>query len=76
MIIRFFCFCFVVFANIVTLAGGHLYTWGRGFHGASDSYIPHCIPADLSFNQVALGWNHALVLTSMRLSLSLSHIYI
>ncbi|CAA3024809.1 Hypothetical predicted protein [Olea europaea subsp. europaea] len=45
-------------------AGGHLYTWGRGFHGASDSYIPHCIPADLSFNQVALGWNHALVLTS------------
>ncbi|KAL2519427.1 Regulator of chromosome condensation (RCC1) family protein [Abeliophyllum distichum] len=45
-------------------AGGHLYTWGRGFRGASDLYFPHCFPSDLSFKQVVLGWNHALVQTS------------
>ncbi|PHT34011.1 hypothetical protein CQW23_25811 [Capsicum baccatum] len=42
---------------------GHLYVWGRSFHGAPDVYMPHRVTADLVFSQVALGWNHALVLT-------------
>lgn len=44
---------------------GHLYVWGRSFHGAPDVYRPHRVTADLVFSQVALGWNHALVLTGM-----------
>lgn len=42
---------------------GNLYVWGRAFTGAPDVYRPHRITADLYFSQVALGWNHALVLT-------------
>ncbi|OIT27327.1 ultraviolet-b receptor uvr8 [Nicotiana attenuata] len=42
---------------------GHLYVWGRAFSGASDVYRPRCVTADLPLIQVALGWNHALVLT-------------
>ncbi|XP_015074849.1 ultraviolet-B receptor UVR8 isoform X3 [Solanum pennellii] len=42
---------------------GHLYIWGRSFHGAPDVYTPRRVTADLLFSQVALGWNHALVLT-------------
>ncbi|XP_009801857.1 ultraviolet-B receptor UVR8 isoform X1 [Nicotiana sylvestris] len=42
---------------------GHLYIWGRAFCGASDVYRPCRVTADLPLIQVALGWNHALVLT-------------
>ncbi|KAJ8761031.1 hypothetical protein K2173_022069 [Erythroxylum novogranatense] len=44
-------------------ADGHLYTWGRGFAGTSDSNTPKRLLSPLSFTGVALGWNHALVLT-------------
>lgn len=43
---------------------GRLYTWGRGFGGASDTHVPECFYTDLSFSQAALGWNHALLLTA------------
>lgn len=43
---------------------GRLYTWGRGFSGASDTHVPQCVYTDLSFSQAALGWNHALLLTA------------
>lgn len=42
---------------------GNLYVWGRAFCGAPDVYRPRRVTADLYFSQVALGWNHALVLT-------------
>ncbi|XP_038892021.1 ultraviolet-B receptor UVR8 isoform X2 [Benincasa hispida] len=42
---------------------GHLYIWGRGFKSNSDAYSPQHLPSPLSFSKVALGWNHALVLT-------------
>ncbi|TYK15538.1 ultraviolet-B receptor UVR8 isoform X2 [Cucumis melo var. makuwa] len=42
---------------------GHLYTWGRGFKSNSDVYSPQHLPSPSSFSKVALGWNHALVLT-------------
>ncbi|KAL1550975.1 HECT-type E3 ubiquitin transferase [Salvia divinorum] len=44
-------------------ADGSLYTWGRGFRGALDTYIP-CL-SDVAFpvSKVALGWNHALLLS-------------
>ncbi|KAL6350533.1 hypothetical protein AAG906_019180 [Vitis piasezkii] len=44
-------------------ADGHLYTWGRGFGSTSDVHCPRCLPSSLCFTQVALGWNHMLVLT-------------
>ncbi|CDP00277.1 unnamed protein product [Coffea canephora] len=44
-------------------AEGQLYTWGRGFGGASDVHIPQCVTTCLSFSTAALGWNHALLLT-------------
>ncbi|XP_010652539.1 ultraviolet-B receptor UVR8 isoform X2 [Vitis vinifera] len=44
-------------------ANGHLYTWGRGFGSTSDVHCPRCLPSSLCFTQVALGWNHMLVLT-------------
>lgn len=47
-------------------ADGHLYTWGRGFNRHSDTTTPQCLPSSLHFTQVALGWNHALVLTGNR----------
>ncbi|KAL3631116.1 hypothetical protein CASFOL_024100 [Castilleja foliolosa] len=44
---------------------GSLYTWGRGFGCASDEFVPRRFDAaNFSFNEVALGWNHALLLTS------------
>ncbi|XP_051146069.1 ultraviolet-B receptor UVR8 [Andrographis paniculata] len=43
---------------------GRLYTWGRGFGGASDECIPQCYDVAISLKDVALGWNHALLLTS------------
>ncbi|KAK9119442.1 hypothetical protein Scep_017535 [Stephania cephalantha] len=56
-----------VFANgdhsAVLTVDGHLYTWGRGFNGASDANLPRLLPSRLKFTQVALGWNHALLLT-------------
>ncbi|KAJ8569897.1 hypothetical protein K7X08_006474 [Anisodus acutangulus] len=42
---------------------GHLYVWGRAFCRAPDVYRPRRVTTDLLFSQVALGWNHALVLT-------------
>ncbi|KAK4429943.1 Ultraviolet-B receptor UVR8 [Sesamum alatum] len=45
-------------------ADGSLYTWGRGFGCASDACIPRCVDVALSLKEVALGWNHALLLTS------------
>lgn len=42
---------------------GSLYTWGRGFSGAPDAYIPCHLDASFPINEVALGWNHALLLT-------------
>ncbi|XP_058195302.1 ultraviolet-B receptor UVR8 isoform X1 [Rhododendron vialii] len=45
-------------------AEGCLYTWGRGFSGGSDVNNPQRLSSSLSFIQVALGWNHALLLTS------------
>ncbi|XP_019051441.1 PREDICTED: ultraviolet-B receptor UVR8 isoform X1 [Nelumbo nucifera] len=44
-------------------ANGQLYTWGRGFGGTSDIHLPQTLPSPLRFSQVALGWNHALLLT-------------
>ncbi|KAG8366289.1 hypothetical protein BUALT_Bualt17G0060900 [Buddleja alternifolia] len=44
-------------------ADGNLYTWGRGFGCASDTCTPRLFDAALSFNEVALGWDHALLLT-------------
>ncbi|XP_073134104.1 ultraviolet-B receptor UVR8 [Henckelia pumila] len=44
-------------------ATGSLYTWGRGYRNTSRVCIPHRIDTALSFHQVALGWNHALLLT-------------
>ncbi|KAF9623820.1 hypothetical protein IFM89_005405 [Coptis chinensis] len=42
---------------------GHLYTWGKGFHGISDACLPLLPSSALKFTKVALGWNHALLLT-------------
>lgn len=43
-------------------ADGQLYTWGRGFLGSIDEHYPKKFPSFLRFSQVALGWNHALVI--------------
>ncbi|KAL6547157.1 hypothetical protein OROMI_022878 [Orobanche minor] len=42
---------------------GNLYTWGRGFGCASDACVPRRLDATFSLNEIALGWNHALLLT-------------
>ncbi|MCL7051380.1 hypothetical protein MKW94_016022 [Papaver nudicaule] len=44
-------------------ADGHVYTWGKGFSGKSDAYSPQILSSPLKFTKVALGWNHALLLT-------------
>ncbi|CAN7059601.1 unnamed protein product [Brassica oleracea var. botrytis] len=44
-------------------ANGELFTWGRGFCGSPDVQTPQCLPSSQSFREVALGWNHALLLT-------------
>ncbi|CAF2254898.1 BnaA08g20070D [Brassica napus] len=44
-------------------ANGELFTWGRGFCGSPDVQTPQCLPSYESFRDVALGWNHALLLT-------------
>ncbi|XP_042049073.1 ultraviolet-B receptor UVR8 isoform X2 [Salvia splendens] len=44
-------------------ADGSLYTWGRGFCGALDTYIPCLSDVDFPISKVALGWNHALLLS-------------
>ncbi|KAK5833788.1 ultraviolet-B receptor UVR8 [Gossypium arboreum] len=44
-------------------ADGELYTWGRGFGATSDFLSPQQSPSSLKFSKVALGWNHALVLS-------------
>ncbi|EYU28697.1 hypothetical protein MIMGU_mgv1a008743mg [Erythranthe guttata] len=44
-------------------ADGSLYTWGRGFSCASDESIPRLFEAAVTVDEVALGWNHALLLT-------------
>ncbi|KAI3943335.1 hypothetical protein MKW92_038905 [Papaver armeniacum] len=47
-------------------ADGHVYTWGRGFSGQSDAYHPEILSSPLKFSKVALGWNHALLLTDAK----------
>lgn len=47
-------------------AGGQLFTWGRGFSGSADVSVPQALASSLRFKQVAIGWNHALVLTVER----------
>ncbi|XP_071702176.1 ultraviolet-B receptor UVR8 [Rutidosis leptorrhynchoides] len=42
---------------------GHLYTWGRGFDGKPGMCFPERVISMVSFTQVSLGWNHALILT-------------
>lgn len=44
-------------------ANGQLYTWGRGFGGCSDCHQPQVLPSLLRFSQIALGWNHALLVS-------------
>ncbi|XP_042496795.1 ultraviolet-B receptor UVR8 isoform X2 [Macadamia integrifolia] len=44
-------------------ADGQLYTWGKGFGGTSDAYFPQILASPFKVLQVALGWNHALLLT-------------
>ncbi|XP_010460224.1 PREDICTED: ultraviolet-B receptor UVR8-like isoform X1 [Camelina sativa] len=44
-------------------ADGQLFSWGRGFCSSPDVQTPQCLPSSLSFREVALGWNHALLLT-------------
>lgn len=43
-------------------ASGQLYIWGRRFSGNVDNHIPQIAPLSLRISQVALGWNHALVM--------------
>ncbi|XP_038704339.1 ultraviolet-B receptor UVR8 isoform X2 [Tripterygium wilfordii] len=62
-----FC-CTIVLSNSssilsVSSVDGHLYTWGRGFSGTSDTCFPQRVPSAFPFTKVAVGWNHALVLT-------------
>ncbi|RAL40062.1 unnamed protein product [Cuscuta campestris] len=56
-----------IFANgdhsAAICADGHFYTWGRGFGGDSDMFMPRCVTVRPSFSNASLGWNHALVLT-------------
>ncbi|KAL8035642.1 hypothetical protein ABFX02_12G110700 [Erythranthe guttata] len=47
-------------------ADGSLYTWGRGFSRTSDESIPRLFEAVVTVDEVALGWNHALLLTNER----------
>ncbi|KAF5189511.1 Ultraviolet-b receptor uvr8 [Thalictrum thalictroides] len=42
---------------------GHVYSWGKGFCGKSDTHHPLESSVPMKFTQVALGWNHALALT-------------
>ncbi|PIN15216.1 hypothetical protein CDL12_12148 [Handroanthus impetiginosus] len=44
-------------------ADGSLYTWGRGFSTSSDVYIPQYLDTAIALKEVALGWNHVLLLT-------------
>ncbi|ONI30686.1 hypothetical protein PRUPE_1G267000 [Prunus persica] len=44
-------------------ADGHLYTWGRGFGDTLSAKTPQHLPTSFCFTKIALGWNHALVLT-------------
>ncbi|KAE8688006.1 Regulator of chromosome condensation family protein isoform 2 [Hibiscus syriacus] len=44
-------------------ADRELYTWGRGFGSSSDFLSPRHLPSSSKFSKVALGWNHALVLS-------------
>ncbi|PKA60983.1 Ultraviolet-B receptor UVR8 [Apostasia shenzhenica] len=44
-------------------ANGQLYLWGRGFNGSLDCHKPQILPSSLMFSQVALGWNHALMIS-------------
>lgn len=59
---------FLLFTLLVIEDDGQLYTWGRGFAGASDTHVPQCVYTELSFSQAALGWNHALLLSGIAYS--------
>ncbi|EPS68384.1 hypothetical protein M569_06389, partial [Genlisea aurea] len=45
---------------------GILYQWGRGFDSGCDEYVPRKLDLDSRVSDVALGWNHALLLTEER----------
>ncbi|CAH8349899.1 unnamed protein product [Eruca vesicaria subsp. sativa] len=42
---------------------GEWFSWGRGFCGSPDVQTPQCLSSSQSFREVALGCNHALLLT-------------
>ncbi|KAK8956594.1 Ultraviolet-B receptor UVR8 [Platanthera zijinensis] len=44
-------------------AHGQLYTWGKGFNGSPDCHQPQVFTSSLTFSQVALGWNHTLLVS-------------
>ena len=52
----------LVVSGASTKGDRHLYTWGRGFGSTSDVHFPRRLPSSLCFIQIALGWNHMLVL--------------
>ncbi|KAK1263786.1 hypothetical protein QJS04_geneDACA018627 [Acorus gramineus] len=47
-------------------ANGSLYTWGRGYSGVSDTCVPQMLDFPFKISEVALGWDHALLLTDAR----------
>lgn len=51
--------------SFILIVYGELYLWGRAFSGRLNYNLPLKLPTHLKFSQVALGWNHALVLTGM-----------
>ncbi|KAL9365506.1 hypothetical protein Peur_043379 [Populus x canadensis] len=49
--------------GLAKVRNGHLYTWGRGFAGASDANFPQLSPSSMGCTKAALGWNHCLLLS-------------
>jgi len=49
----------------ISSVDGQVYTWGRGFKGFEDAQVPHCLSSSLKFIKVALGWNHALLMSGI-----------
>ena len=82
-LLRTFCLTPVNFPSLrsvlaITLADGRLFTWGRGFGTNSDAFSPQYLPSPLSFRKVALGWNHALLLTGIDIQFTsyLDYVYV
>lgn len=51
--------------SFILIVYGELYLWGRDFNSKINYNLPLKLPTHLKFLQVALGWNHALVLTGI-----------